>query len=385
KKKKFEGANNKKKKVKGTGSIGNYSNWQKAIPYDSTDLIYPPAEQDALFVTTALLTTPNQTVRVCPGSKDIVKLFGKCTTNSDCPSNVYTADSYGITTGVCGSNKYCEIYGWCPLENSSAPLGIVNNVGNFTVFVKVNVRFAAFGVSRSNLEDRDHNGAPILGYNLFEVNDMLSRATGGKMKNVKLLAKKGAIIAVTSTWNCNLDNGADKCNPTFQFQRLDNSTNSVSLGNPTGTNRRLRKLIGVRFVFVVDGKAGKFSFAALSVTFGAGLAYIGIASFITDIVLERFLPESSKYSKAKNEKISSLTMALSTDRIFEDVDLDTDGEKGEPQTNPTTTNEQPQEPNGTATPQPVAVAQIPVETLNKNQSVELTTSAQLNYMRGDKS
>ncbi|ETO16907.1 histone acetyltransferase Spt10 [Reticulomyxa filosa] len=54
---------------------------------------------------------------------------------------------------------------------------------------------------------------------------------------------------------------------------------------------------------MVDGQASKFSFAALSVTFGAGLAYLGVASLITDIVLERFLPQSRKYMRAKIEVI----------------------------------------------------------------------------------
>ena len=64
--------------------------------------------------------------------------------------------------------------------------------------------------------------------------------------------------------------------------------------------RLLRKLYGIRVVFTTAGEGREFSFAQLTVTFGAGLAYLGVAAFLTDIVLEKFLPQSEEYDKLKN-------------------------------------------------------------------------------------
>ena len=53
----------------------------------------------------------------------------------------------------------------------------------------------------------------------------------------------------------------------------------------------------------MEGKAGKFSWVELSVTLGAGMAYLGLASIITDVVLENFLPESETYVEHKEKTI----------------------------------------------------------------------------------
>lgn len=61
----------------------------------------------------------------------------------------------------------------------------------------------------------------------------------------------------------------------------------------------------------MDGLAGRFSFVALSVTIGAGLAYLAIASVIADLVLQKCLPDSDKYEAQKNRFISAGSVQLS--------------------------------------------------------------------------
>ena len=46
---------------------------------------------------------------------------------------------------------------------------------------------------------------PVLGYNLFKIDDILSNATKGKVTSYKQIAKTGAVILISSVWNCNLD------------------------------------------------------------------------------------------------------------------------------------------------------------------------------------
>ena len=101
------------------------------------------------------------------------------------------------------------------------------------------------------------------------------------------------------------------CNPKYKFSRIDGQSNSISNGfNFRSVNydtmadyRLLRKLIGIRVIMVVDGQGGKFDIPTLTLTFGAGLAYLSVAKIITDYVLENFLPNSQKYDKMKNQMV----------------------------------------------------------------------------------
>ena len=97
------------------------------------------------------------------------------------------------------------------------------------------------------------------------------------------------------------------------MKRSDDTPNTVSVGynfrtvdyNPTQEYRVLKKLYGIRVIFIVDGRAGKFDWVVLSVTLGAGLAYLGIASVVSDIILENFLKESKTYVANKERVVSN--------------------------------------------------------------------------------
>ena len=66
------------------------------------------------------------------------------------------------------------------------------------------------------------------------------------------------------------------CNPEWIFERIDGQDGTISSGFNFRTvlydtqegSRYLSKLYGIRFVFVTEGTAGKFTFAALTVTLG---------------------------------------------------------------------------------------------------------------------
>ncbi len=67
--------------------------------------------------------------------------------------------------------------------------------------------------------------------------------------------------------------------------------------------RMLRKLYGMRVVFTTSGQGGKFSFMAMFITFGASAAYLAVAAFVSDMVLQHFLPQSEAYSRLKTNEI----------------------------------------------------------------------------------
>ena len=95
------------------------------------------------------------------------------------------------------------IQGWCPLEDDSI-IHQISNVENFTTFVHVDVRFNTFDIARSNTFDKYKTGKPVLGYNLFKINDMVVEATKGKLQTDDI-AKNGMIILANAYWNCNFD------------------------------------------------------------------------------------------------------------------------------------------------------------------------------------
>eukprot|EP01083_Nonionella_stella_P013141 37028_1 len=293
-------------KLKGSGSIGNGSSLS---PLDAMDLVVPSNELDAFFLTTALITTRNQTQTTCDG--DAKTPLCTSADASNCTEDDFSWSSQGIYTGNCGSNNRCELFTWCPLEDGSV-VDIVDNVGNFTVFVKVQVSFNRFGVRRTNTYDVTGDGSAVYGLNLFIVNEMLEAATDGAVSDYKDVATTGAILLVSSQWNCNFDRSVDECNPVFSFERVDDLDNSISKGFNFRTvtydvnkqYRLLEKLYGIRVMFITEGTGSKFNLAALTVTLGAGLAYLSIAKVITDLILDNFMgSHSEKYSSFKYHEI----------------------------------------------------------------------------------
>ena len=59
-------------KLKGTGSIGNISDYRQSSVYDAMDLVVPPNEENAFFIATSQIITPNQTRQDCLGNSDTV-------------------------------------------------------------------------------------------------------------------------------------------------------------------------------------------------------------------------------------------------------------------------------------------------------------------------
>eukprot|EP01084_Bolivina_argentea_P181873 314071_1 len=290
-------------KLKGTGCIGNYTNFEDFTDLtvlDAMDLVVPSMEENAFFITTAQTATPNQTRTFCDGNDNVPI----CTIDNTtmCEQEFFSPESEGIFTGACGTNNRCEMYSWCPLENDTN-VDIIHNIGEFTVFVKIDVSFDRFGVDRGNTYDRLNTSAPEFGYNLFTIDDIISNATNGGITSYYDVAERGAIILISSVWNCNLDNNINECNPRYTMTRIDDEPDTISTGYnfrtvEYDTNeqfRFLKKLYGIRVIFICEGRAGRFDWAALTVTFGAGLAYLGIASVIADVVMENFLRESKHY------------------------------------------------------------------------------------------
>eukprot|EP01084_Bolivina_argentea_P256742 432376_1 len=304
-------------KVKGTASTGNFYDLHNRTVYDAMDIIYPSTETNALFLTSSFVNTPSQTRNICNGNQDIDECNNTGKIDPHCDEHNHHWKSQGVLTGICGTNNRCQVQSWCPLEDDSNPI-ILNSIGEFTVFVKNHIRFPNFNIETSNARNYPPElgkkaGKLTFGKNLFRIDDIVSEATYNEY-NTHMLAKSGAIILVEIDWNCNLDKGLDACIPEFSFERIDNDDDGISDGfnfrtvlyHNNSNTRQLKKFYGIRLTFISSGQARMFNIVALTITLGAGVAYLGIAKLVTDLGLTYLMRNNPKFREVKAITITKL-------------------------------------------------------------------------------
>jgi len=284
-------------KVKG---VGYQNRGGVLVPYDEHDVVIPALEPNGVFLTTNAVLTAGQTRSTC-GEPGLL-----CSPeNGNCLDLVNQTTAYGIATGVCLPSNLCEVNAWCPIEDDTfQEANVINGVDQFTVFVRSNVEFQKFGISVAN----DKGTEVTFNYNLYSLEMMLA-ATGYTYDDVKA---EGAMLLGIVNWDCNFDKPADECDPEFEFIRLDDPNSPLSSGfnyryveytrQGDGTlTRDLTKAHGVRIVFMEGGEAGKFDIVTLTVNLGAGLALLGVATLLCDIIVLYFLPQKQMYKDHKYE------------------------------------------------------------------------------------
>ncbi|XP_064890073.1 P2X purinoceptor 6 isoform X5 [Columba livia] len=228
--------------------------------------------------------------------------------------------SRGIKTGKCvmfnTTHSTCEIYGWCPVENSTLPRKpLLAEAENFTLFIKNTVHFTKFNFSKCNtLQTNDPTYFKTCLYDsffspfcpVFRVRDMVE-AAGETFGDLALL---GGSIGVRIEWDCDLDQPAARCQPQYSFSLQDRNYN-FSVSHRTASyywdsqrqlHRNLLKLYGIRFDISVHGQAGKFSIIPAAVSFGTGIAFFGAATVLCDLVLLYLDAKAEFYWKEKFEE-----------------------------------------------------------------------------------
>lgn len=286
--------------------------------WDVADYIVPPQENNAFFVITNLIVTPNQSIGICP--EDSTVYGSNCTVDKDCPAGTSLPVGNGVLTGKCDPDvNRCEIHAWCPVENGTtkAPKpAILEESKKFTVFIKNNVEFPKYNVKRRNLPDNVSNdylqncrydGGANSRCPIFTLQSIVEGANSGSYGEV---AMEGGVIQIRIKWNCNLDLSVDKCLPEYSFKRLDSSTYKISKGynfrysrnfkDANGTEfRTLYKAYGIKFVISVSGQARKFAPVPFLTNVGSGLALLSIATVICDIVVLYMLKARALYKEKK--------------------------------------------------------------------------------------
>ncbi|OXB65878.1 hypothetical protein ASZ78_008572 [Callipepla squamata] len=95
--------------------------------------------------------------------------------------------------------------------------------------------------------------------------------------------------------------------PRYSFILLDRSYNFRTASYYWDSQRRhyrsLLKLYGIRFDISVHGQAGKFGIIPAAVSFGTGIAFLGTATMICDLVLLYLDTKADLYWKEKYEEV----------------------------------------------------------------------------------
>lgn len=325
-------------KVKGVG-FTNFSH----IPgigmrsWDVADYIVPPLENNALFVITNLVKTERQSLSKCQESSWVPE--AACYKDSDCKPYFISHLGNGAHTGKCiikpGNDiGSCEIYSWCPLENDTLPLGRKSfsfpMVYNYTLLIKNDINFEKFGIHRRNIQN--WASKKFLRTCLYNKTDPENRfcpifqfGTIFEEANVdQSIFISGGVIGIDIDWKCDLDWDVQYCNPTYSFRRLDDAHAKIASGfnfryahfySENGTNYRdLIKAYGIRFVIHVSGEAGKFHLLPLTMNIGSGLALLGLAPTVCDIIALNLLRSRDIYQRAKFETIAEEQAHLSSRR-----------------------------------------------------------------------
>ncbi|XP_031804915.1 P2X purinoceptor 6 [Sarcophilus harrisii] len=313
--------------------------------WDVADYTKPPQGENVFFLVTNFLATPEQVQGKCPEHPSVP--LAPCLADEDCPAGETLSHSHGIKTGKCvpfnSSYQTCEIWGWCPVESGPVPRKPqLLESQNFTLLIKNSITFPKFNFltallgppapssaappvwelgrilgsqapvsaglvppsSRSpsdplpslranTLETRDGGYFKRCRYHaqasplcpVFRVGDVVA-AAGGDFEDLALL---GGVVRIQITWDCDLDRPGSECQPRYSFWLQEKGHNfraAVRWWRPPGREARsLFKLFGIRFEILVAGQAGKFSVISTGITLGTGMALLGAATFLCDLLL----------------------------------------------------------------------------------------------------
>lgn len=327
-------------KVKGVWSTNLTTVLNKSFPlyggihvWDSSDYVVPPEENGAFFVMTNMIITPDQSQGACPEDPDLADVV--CNNDSDCQAMEPIHYGHGVKTGRCVEadrgdhprKKVCQIYAWCPVEIDEIPMPNFNlskgvpllETEDFTVLIKNNVQFPKFKQSERNIpSDRDPSYLKKCVYDpdkdplcpIIKLGTIVKQAG----EDYNTLAYKGGVMAIIINWDCDFDSLSYYCQPKYSFRRLDDAKAPIAAGynfrfaryyeKDGKLHRTLFKAYGIRYVVMVYGQGGQFSIVPLLVNLGSGLALLGIATVLCDIVVLYVVKRKSFYRTKKYQVVN---------------------------------------------------------------------------------
>ena len=297
-------------------------NANDAIVYDGRDIVVPPKEKNALFITTSSYEVANQERGTCLGT-DRCECLSPDQTCSQCA--VGAAGTSGLYTGRCvkvspdntvPEDRRCEVTAWCPVlgyqhfqesqQGTIDPSMNMENVDALSVKLTVNTRFPKFQQSTQfNISTTvaDLFSETVPGNDATKSSDAFTKSS-----------KKGALFFIQFTYECDLDHApASKCRPTMTATRMDDYTESedgaqrgygfntvdyFSVPGKSTLSRRVRHLQGFRFIFDVTGRALKYNDGVLLTTIISGFGFAALAFVVVNEA--RLLCETTRATGKKD-------------------------------------------------------------------------------------
>ncbi|CAO2629554.1 P2X purinoceptor 4 [Lemmus lemmus] len=272
--------------------------------WDVADYVIPAQEENSLFIMTNMIITVNQTQSTCPEVPDKNTI---CNSDSNCTLGSTGTQSNGVGTGKCvpfnESVKTCEVAAWCPVEND-AGMPKRNILPN---------------VTSSYLKSCIYDAQTDPFCPIFRLGKIVEDA-GHSFQD---MAVEGGIMGIQIKWDCNLDRAASLCLPRYSFRRLDtrDPEHNVSPGynfrfakyyrDVTGNEQRtLIKAFGIRFDIIVFGKAGKFDIIPTMINVGSGLALLGVATVLCDVIVLYCMKKRYYYRDKKYKYVEDYEQGL---------------------------------------------------------------------------
>ncbi|XP_029423742.1 P2X purinoceptor 6 isoform X6 [Nannospalax galili] len=253
--------------------------------WDVADFVKPAQGENVFFLVTNFLMTPVQVQGRCPEHPSVP--LANCWDDKDCPEGETGTHSHGIKTGQCvvfnRTHRTCEIWSWCPVESGTVPRKpLLIQAKNFTLFIKNTVTFSKFNFSN-----------------------------GTEMSCVQ-----GGAVGISIHWDCDLDSGGSDCWPQYSFQLQEKGYNFRTANHwweDSGVEARsLLKLYGIRFNILVTGQAGKFALIPTAITMGTGTAWLGMVTFLCDLLLLYVDKEGHFYWRTKYEEAKAPKSTVNT-------------------------------------------------------------------------
>ncbi|CAF1436821.1 unnamed protein product [Didymodactylos carnosus] len=311
-------------KVKGIGYTKPTVEKELTI-IDVADYVIPALENSAIFIMTSFIRT-DQMLSKCEEAISVDE--ANCTSDEDCKRNIDPSNTNGRWTGNClikenATNGLCEIAGWCPAENDRIPPDRIQDILNFTIFLKNFIEFPEFNVIRKNIPDNmqpcifDENKdktCPI-----FRLSQIIE-AVESEADERDLMLKYGGVIKIKLDWDCNFDFDPKRCVPIYSFGRLDAKYKDEKFSKgfnfrfashwkrTSRSYRILTKAFGLRFIISVSGKGGRFDIITLTFNIGSIIGIFGLASILCDIVMLHLCRNAHLYKQHIFQRVDKTTI-----------------------------------------------------------------------------
>lgn len=261
--------------------------------FSADEITYPGLENGNVFVATKIFVQ-KQKRGVCQDFS-----MPKCMSKEDCSKGVETE---------CTADGYCKEPSWCPVEGSEIDEYKLDT-DTMDIWVKSSIQFLQLNkdmIFTNNLASPVTQEEDPKQYNTLSVRQILLRCS--PPVRYEEISELGAAIEVQFVWECNAEGKEENCNPTIRARRVDSLFSTGEIGfefhypHYTGKDTRdLYTMRGIRFYIRTVGTGRKVSITAIIFKASTGIALLGFAPIIADLLMLKVFKLKKKYHARKYE------------------------------------------------------------------------------------